>query len=198
MLRRSSNRAFSSTRQTLCLPSSIASISAGTSGVSSLVRYTVAFSAITSGSPAAVRTNASKLEANESYGWWTRMSAFAISEKIVLGPAANRGWRDRHPGLILQLGPVEARELHRVREVEQPVDEIDLVVLDAEAPLQPVEHHRRDRRRHLDPDDVAEPPSAQLQLDCLEQVVGLVRDLEVGVAGEPEHGPLADLHLREQ
>ena len=41
-------------------------MSAGTSGVSSLVRYTVAFSAITSGSAAAARTNASKLVANES------------------------------------------------------------------------------------------------------------------------------------
>ena len=66
MFRRSSKRAFSSTRHTLCLPSSAASISAGTSGDSSLVRYTVVFSAITSGSLAAARTNASKLVANDS------------------------------------------------------------------------------------------------------------------------------------
>ncbi len=66
MLRRSSNRAFSSTRQTLCLPFSAASIRAGTSGVSSLVRYTVAFSPITSGSLAAPPTKASKLDAKES------------------------------------------------------------------------------------------------------------------------------------
>ena len=66
MFRRSSKRALSSTRQTLCFPFSAASTSAGTSGVSSLVRYTVAFRAITSGSLAAVRTNASKLVAKES------------------------------------------------------------------------------------------------------------------------------------
>jgi hypothetical protein len=68
MFRRSSKRAFSSTRQTLCLPSSDASISAGTSGDSSLVRYTVVFSPMTAGSFAAVRTNSAKLVANDSYG----------------------------------------------------------------------------------------------------------------------------------
>ena len=44
MLRRSSKRAFSSTTQTLCLPFSAASISAGASAESWLVRYTVVFS----------------------------------------------------------------------------------------------------------------------------------------------------------
>ena len=66
MFRRSSKRAFSSTRQTLCFPSSDASISAGTSGDSSLVRYTVVFSPITSPSFAAARTNASNVPANDS------------------------------------------------------------------------------------------------------------------------------------
>ena len=66
MLRRSSPRALISTRQTVCLPRSDASISAGTSGVSSLVRYTVDLIAITSGSAAARSTYDSKLAANES------------------------------------------------------------------------------------------------------------------------------------
>ena len=39
---------------------------------------------------------------------------------------------------------------------------------------------------------------AQLELDRLEQVVRLVRDLEIGVAGDPEDAALDDLHLREQ
>ena len=68
MLRRSSPRAFSSTRHTVCLPFSAASISAGTSGDSSLVRYTVDLSAMTSGSFALSCANDSKLAANESYG----------------------------------------------------------------------------------------------------------------------------------
>ena len=41
---------------------------------------------------------------------------------------------------------------------------------------------RRHRRRDLEPNDVAEAAPAQLELDRLEQVVGLVGDLEVGVA----------------
>ena len=41
MLARSSKRALTSTTQTACLPRSTARISAGTSGESSLVRYTV-------------------------------------------------------------------------------------------------------------------------------------------------------------
>ena len=44
MLRRSSKRAFSSTTQTTCFPFSDASISAGASAESWLVRYTVVFS----------------------------------------------------------------------------------------------------------------------------------------------------------
>ena len=74
MFRRSSPRALISTRHTVCLPFSDASISAGTSGDSSLVRYTVDFSAITSGSCAHSFANDSKLAANESYGWWTMTS----------------------------------------------------------------------------------------------------------------------------
>ena len=52
--------------QTDCLPSSAASISAGTSGLSPLVRYTAVLIATTSGSSAAARTNASKLPAKDS------------------------------------------------------------------------------------------------------------------------------------
>ena len=66
MFRRSSPRALISTRHTLCFPSSTASISAGTTGDSSLVRYTVALMAITSGSIAARRTNDSNVPLNDS------------------------------------------------------------------------------------------------------------------------------------
>ena len=40
--------------------------------------------------------------------------------------------------------------------------------------------------RDLDADDVAEAPPPQLELHGLEQVVRLVGDLEVGVAGDAE------------
>ena len=66
MLRRSSKRAFSSTRHTACLPRSAASISSGTSAESSEVRYTVILIASTLGSFTACSTSRSTLPANES------------------------------------------------------------------------------------------------------------------------------------
>ena len=65
MLRRSSKRAFSSTRQTACLPRSAASISAGTRSESSEVRYTVILIASTSGSFTACQMKRSTVPANE-------------------------------------------------------------------------------------------------------------------------------------
>ena len=50
----------------------------------------------------------------------------------------------------------------------------------------------------LEPHDLAEAPPAELVLDRLEQVVGLVGDLEVGVARDPEQVVADDLHPREQ
>src|SRR6185312_1062335 len=61
-----------------------------------------------------------------------------------------------------------------------------------------LEHAARDRARDLDADDVAEPASANLELDRFQQVVGLVGDLEVRVAGDPKRAALDGLHLREQ
>ena len=46
--------------------------------------------------------------------------------------------------------------------------------------------------------DVAETASLELELDRLEQVVRLVRHLEVGIARDPERRPLDDLHAWEE
>ena len=54
------------------------------------------------------------------------------------------------------------------------------------------------RRLDLEPHDLAEPATAKLLLDRLEHVVGLVGDVVVGVAGDPEEGVVDDLHPREQ
>ena len=53
-------------------------------------------------------------------------------------------------------------------------------------------------RADLDAHDLAEAPPAQLVLDGLQQVVGLVGDLEVGVARDAEDVVVEDLHAREQ
>ena len=126
------------------------------------------------------------------------MSALAISEKIDAGPAREPGGRHRHPGLVLELGPVERGQLHRVGEVEQPRDEIHLLVVDTQPALQPLEQVGRDRVGYLDAHDVAEAPAVQFELHRLEQVVRLVVDLEVGVPRQPEGRALADLHLGEE
>ena len=88
MFARSSKRAFSSTRQTACLPRSVAVISDGTSGESSDVRYTVCLTASTSGSSTAWVTNRSTDAANDSYGWWTSRSPWRISENMSCSSAS--------------------------------------------------------------------------------------------------------------
>ena len=80
----------------------------------------------------------------------------------------------------------------------RPVDVVDLDLVDAEPLDQPGAQRRLHARADLEPDDLAEAPAAQLVLDRLQQVVGLVGDLEVGVAGDPEEVVAEDVHAREQ
>ena len=89
--------------------------------------------------------------------------------------------RDRHPRLVVQIGTVETRDQHQVGEVELAPDRVDLVGGGVETLLEPLEHRARHRLRDLDPDRLPEPAPAHLELDCLEKVVGLVGDLEVGI-----------------
>ena len=145
-------------------------------------------------------TKRSNVVTKESYGWWTSMSPRRISEKNPSPPraAARRAGVLGTHGSSFRSAPVERGELREVGEVEQPADRVHLLLAGAEPLHQPSEHPVRDRARHLEPDDVAEAAAAQLQLDRLEQVVGLVGDLEVGVARDAEDGALDDLHLREE
>ena len=78
------------------------------------------------------------------------------------------------------------------------VDAVDLGLVRLEAALQARDHLGGRRRAHLDAHDVAEAPSAELALDRLEQVVGVVGDLEVGVARHAKDGSLEDLDTREE
>ena len=144
MLRRSSKRAFSSTRQTLCFPSSAASISAGTTGESSLVRYTVVRIPITSGSFTALRTKASTLVVKESYGSWINRSPFATSSKKPR-EEARRGWVTGPHGSSCRSGRSMRRHLHQVGEIEHPADRVHLIRRDVQALLELIEH----RLRHL-------------------------------------------------
>ena len=101
--------------------------------------------------------------------------------------------------LLAQLGvPGQFDDLPQRAHVEQAVDRVDLVVLDAEQGGQRGAQLLRAARADLDPDDLAEAPPAQLVLDRLQQVGGVVGDLEIGVAGDPEDVAVGDLHAREE
>ena len=155
---------------------------------------------ITFGSRAAARTNASKLVAKDSYGWWTQHVATPdLVEEVTLARKPREPRRgDARRSVVLQLRPVELDDLVQVGQVEQPEDLVHLVVAERERRLQPLEHRARHRASDLDADDVPEAAAAELELDRLQQVVGLVRQLEVGIARDPEGGPLDDLHARKE
>ena len=126
MLRRSSKRAFSSTTQTLCLPFSAASISAGARAESWVVRYTVVLSA----DHGLVRRSGldERLDARGERVVRVLHEEIALRdlrEQVVVLRAHEPPLRERHPRLVLQIGPVEGVELAEIGEVEQAVDRID-------------------------------------------------------------------------
>ena len=88
--------------------------------------------------------------------------------------------------------------MHQVGEVEHPAYVVDVRVLDLEGGDQLVAQAWVHAVVDLDADDLAEAPAAKLGLDRLEQVVGLVRHLEVSVARDAEDAAIDDLHAREQ
>ena len=106
---------------------------------------------------------------------------------------------DRRPRLVAQVGEaVHARDAEQVLEVEQAVDLEQLALVDVQRA-----HERRAQllahpRPDLDADHLAKAAPAQLGLDGTQQVVGLVVDGEVGVAGDAEDVVVDDLHAREE
>ncbi len=134
MFRRSSKRAFSSTTQTLCLPFSAASISAGRE------RRVVARPVhgrlerrrpIRRGSGLDERLDARRERVVGVLH--DDVARRDLSEQVVVLGADQAALRVRDPRLVLQVGPVELVELAHVGEVEQAVDRVDAVRLDAEA-----------------------------------------------------------------
>ena len=102
------------------------------------------------------------------------------------------------PLVVLEVGPVELEQLAEIGEVEHPLERVDDVVGDAEPLLELVAHRPGHRPGHLETRHLAEARAAQLELDGLEQVVGLVRHVEVGVARDAEERPLAHVHPGEE
>ena len=105
---------------------------------------------------------------------------------------------DRHPGIVLEIRPVEPVELAEIGQVEHPVERVDELVGNAQPLLDLLQHRRGHRLRHLEPRHLAETRAQELKLDGLQQVVGLVGHLEIAVARHAEERPLEDLHPGEQ
>lgn len=101
-------------------------------------------------------------------------------------------WHHRAPRLVLEIRAVERSELHQLGEVERAVDPVDLPVLCIDASGETLDHLGGRRGAHLDADGIPEAAFPQLTFHGLEQVVGIVGDLEIPVARDAEGSPLDD------
>ena len=93
---------------------------------------------------------------------------------------------------------LQAGDLPQVAEVEHALDVVDLDLVDVEPIDQPAAERRIHAGADLEPHDLAEAPAPEFVLDGLEEIVGLVGDLEVGIASDPEQVVADDFHAREQ
>ncbi len=90
-------------------------------------------------------------------------------------PALQPWLRDRGPGRVAQLGVAgDVGDVLEVGEVEQPVDVVDLAVFEPQRADQLVAQLLVHPGGDLQPHDLAEAAPAQLVLDRLQEVVGLV------------------------
>ena len=112
--------------------------------------------------------------------------------------AVERRRHDRRENGIAKLSAVDLVELPQVAEVEHAVDVEDVLLVDLEPVDQALAHVRAHVGPDLEPHHLSEAAAAQLVLDCAQQVVGLIRDREVGVARDAEDARMEDLHAGEQ
>ena len=89
-------------------------------------------------------------------------------------------------------------DVPEVGEVEDRAGLVDLMIFDSERGNQLGAQPRVHRLLDFEPDDLAEAATAELLLDRPHHVVGLVGDVVIGVAGDPEEGVIDHLHPGEQ
>ena len=105
----------------------------------------------------------------------------------------------RRPRRVAQVAEArQADDLPQVGEVEQPLDHVDLALLDLQRLGQLSAQRGAHRAVDLQAHDLAEAAAAQLGLDGAQQVVGLVGDVEVSVARDAEEAVVDDLHAGEE
>ncbi|OEI67462.1 hypothetical protein Cus16_2897 [Curtobacterium sp. ER1/6] len=107
--------------------------------------------------------------------------------------------RRRHVARVVQVGTGDLGDLEQSAQVERRRQAVDLLLGDVELAHEQVEGHRVHVLGDLETDRRSEPTAEQFALEGLDEVLGLVLlDLDVLVAGDPEHVVLEDLHPREQ
>ena len=97
------------------------------------------------------------------------------------------GLGDRAPRRVLEVGAVEPVHGPEPTEIDGALAEVDVGIAQVELALQQLEDLRRHVGLDLEAHRPPEAPAAQLELDGLEQILGLLLlEGEVGVAGDPE------------
>ncbi len=106
---------------------------------------------------------------------------------------------DRRPRPVLEVGAVEPVQLPQEAEVDRAAEAVHVGRVDLELAHEQVEHLVAHALGDLEAHGLVEAPPAQLHLQRLEQVLGLlVLQRQVGVAGDPERRRLLDHHPGEQ
>ena len=105
----------------------------------------------------------------------------------------------RRPRLVLQLGTIEAVQPPQPTEAQGAVGDVDVGVAELELTAEELEHLVAHLPVDLEPDDAPELRTpAQDELHRLEEVLGVVGQLEVGVTRDSE-GVVGDgLHTWEE
>ena len=105
---------------------------------------------------------------------------------VVLALQARLGDAASRAGSAARGSPERRRRRQRSARSSRPSTLVDLAVVDLQRVDQLVAQLRVHAGGDLEPHDLAEAAAAELVLDRLQQVVGLVGDVVVGVAGDPE------------
>src|SRR6266508_2443262 len=106
--------------------------------------------------------------------------------------------REGMPGCVPQVRAVELRELKQRAKTKRGVHAIDLLGRCPYTALDLPDQRLGRATLDLDANDVAEPSLAQLLLDRLQEVIGVIRDHEICVSRHPEDRLLLDVDAGEQ
>ena len=121
-----------------------------------------------------------------------------VGAAVLLGGLERQRGRRNVRGVV-QLRPVDPRQVEQSAQIEQTRQAVDLLRRDVELLDQQVEGDVVDLLGDLEADRGTEPPPQELGLERLDEVLGLVLlDHHVLIAREAERVVVEDLHAREE